>query len=49
MLTINAEDIKIPVDVLPEAQEIYLENYLAATQNTGRLMLFACDQKFEQR
>lgn len=47
MLKIQAEDIKIPVDVLPEAQEIYVENYLAATQKTGRLMLFACDQKFE--
>lgn len=44
---ITAEDIRIPVDVLPEAQERYVENYLAATQNTGRLMLFACDQKFE--
>ncbi|MDR1358251.1 MAG: hypothetical protein LBJ48_02690, partial [Coriobacteriales bacterium] len=25
----------------------YVQNYLAATQNTGRLMLFACDQKIE--
>jgi class I fructose-bisphosphate aldolase len=24
-----------------------VQNYLAATQNTGRLMLFACDQKIE--
>ncbi|MCL2529745.1 MAG: aldolase [Coriobacteriia bacterium] len=47
MLQISEEDIKIPADVLPEAHQLYRENYLAATQNTGRLMLFACDQKFE--
>ncbi|MDR2035481.1 MAG: hypothetical protein LBP91_02240 [Coriobacteriales bacterium] len=47
MPQITIEDIKVPVDVLPEARDIYVENYLAATQNTGRLMLFACDQKFE--
>lgn len=41
------DDVRIPSDVLPEAREVYVENYLAATQNTGRLMLFACDQKFE--
>lgn len=47
MPELYAEDVRIPVDVMPEAREIYVENYLAATQNTGRLMLFACDQKFE--
>ena len=47
MPLIHAENVKIPADVLPEAREVYVDNYLAATQNTGRLMLFACDQKFE--
>ncbi|MCL2151335.1 MAG: aldolase [Coriobacteriia bacterium] len=47
MPTITAEDVRIPADVLPEAREIYVENYLAATRGTGRLMLYACDQKIE--
>lgn len=47
MPQITADDVRIPADVLPEAREVYVDNYLAATQNTGRLMLFACDQKFE--
>jgi class I fructose-bisphosphate aldolase len=47
MLKITAQDVRVPVDVLPESRETYIENYLAATQNTGRLMLFACDQKVE--
>jgi len=44
---ITAQDVRIPADVLPEAHELYVENYLAATRSTGRLMLFACDQKLE--
>jgi class I fructose-bisphosphate aldolase len=32
---------------MPESREVYLDNYLKATRNTGRLMLFACDQKIE--
>lgn len=47
MPKITAKDVKVPADVLPEAREIYIDNYLAATQNTGRLMLYACDQKVE--
>ena len=47
MPTITREQVKVPVDVLPEARETYIDNYLAATRNTGRLMLFACDQKVE--
>ncbi|MDR0888534.1 MAG: hypothetical protein LBM21_01405 [Coriobacteriales bacterium] len=46
-LKITADDVKVPLDVLPEAREDYIANYLAATRNTGRLMLFACDQKVE--
>jgi class I fructose-bisphosphate aldolase len=33
--------------VLLEAREAYIDNYLAATRGTGRLMLYACDQKVE--
>ena len=47
MPKITADDVKIPVDVLPEAKDTYRDNYMAATQGTGRLMLFACDQKVE--
>jgi class I fructose-bisphosphate aldolase len=39
--------VAVPADVLPEARDTYIENYLAATQDTGRLMLYACDQKIE--
>ncbi|MHB8050031.1 MAG: aldolase [Coriobacteriia bacterium] len=28
-------------------RDTYIDNYLAATRGTGRLMLFACDQKIE--
>ena len=47
MERISRKQVRVPADVLPEAREVYIENYLAATQNTGRLMLFACDQKIE--
>jgi class I fructose-bisphosphate aldolase len=47
MPMLTAEQVKIPVDVLPEARDLYVENYLAATRGTGRLMLYACDQKIE--
>ena len=32
---------------MPEARDEYITNYLKATRETGRLMLFACDQKIE--
>jgi class I fructose-bisphosphate aldolase len=47
MPTITQDDVRVPADVSPEARETYVANYLAATRNTGRLMLFACDQKIE--
>ena len=40
-------EVRIPADVPCESKEIYVENWLKATQKTGRLMLFACDQKIE--
>lgn len=41
------EDIKVPLDVPKEKQEKYIENYINITRNSGRLMLFAGDQKIE--
>ena len=47
MPTITREEVKVPVDVSPEMRETYIDNYMKATRGTGRLMLFACDQKVE--
>ena len=37
----------VPLDVPPEAREIFRGNYREMTRGTGRLMLFAGDQKIE--
>ena len=47
MPQITREDVRVPADVMPETVELYIDNYMAATRGTGRLMLFACDQKIE--
>ena len=47
MPTITADQVKVPVDVSPDMRATYVENYMKATRGSGRLMLFACDQKFE--
>ncbi|MBF4510507.1 MAG: aldolase [Aeromicrobium sp.] len=47
MPSITREQVRVPMDVPAEARETYIDNYLAATRGTGRLMLFACDQKIE--
>lgn len=47
MKKITAEDVRVPMDVPAESRETYVSNYLKATRETGRLMLFACDQKVE--
>ena len=47
MPQISAEDVRVPLDVPSEARADYVANYLAATRDSGRLMLFACDQKIE--
>ena len=47
MPTITRDQVHVPADVPAVNRENYIDNYLAATRNTGRLMLFACDQKFE--
>lgn len=47
MPSITRDQVRVPVDVPAEVRETYIDNYLAATRGTGRLMLFACDQKVE--
>ena len=40
-------DVAVPMDVPEEMVETWLENMAAATCGTGRMNLFACDQKIE--
>ena len=47
MPKITRDEVHVPADVLDVSRERYIDNYLKATQGTGRLMLFACDQKIE--
>lgn len=47
MPKITRDDVRVPADVLEVSRERYIDNYLKATRGTGRLMLFACDQKIE--
>ena len=47
MPKITREQVRVPADVMPESRDEYIENYMKATRGTGRLMLFACDQKIE--
>lgn len=47
MPQITRDQVRVPADVMPEMREVYVDNYMKATRGTGRLMLFACDQKIE--
>jgi fructose-bisphosphate aldolase/6-deoxy-5-ketofructose 1-phosphate synthase len=47
MSTPIEEDLRVPADVPGEARQAYVENYVTITRNSGRLMLFAGDQKVE--
>ncbi|NTU71896.1 MAG: aldolase [Coriobacteriia bacterium] len=47
MPTITRDLVRVPADVPAEMRERYIDNYMKATRGTGRLMLFACDQKVE--
>ncbi len=47
MKNLNAKDINIPLTVPQKNKKKYLQNYLTSTKNTGRLFLFAGDQKIE--
>ena len=46
-MKISEKEVLIPIDVQKDKKREYLKNYLTATRNTGRLMLFAGDQKIE--
>jgi fructose-bisphosphate aldolase / 6-deoxy-5-ketofructose 1-phosphate synthase len=46
MKNIN-ETLNIPADVPTQAREEYIHNFISITRNTGKLFLFACDQKIE--
>jgi fructose-bisphosphate aldolase / 6-deoxy-5-ketofructose 1-phosphate synthase len=47
MVSINKEDVIVPLDVPKAMREIYVKNYIEITKGSGRLMLFAGDQKVE--
>ncbi len=47
MVSINTENVIIPLDVPKAMRETYAKNYMEITKGTGRLMLFAGDQKVE--
>ena len=47
MPKITRDQVKVPCDVPAEMRDEYIDNYMKATRGTGRLMLFACDQKIE--
>src|SRR5512133_2498618 len=47
MPSITRDQVHVPADVPAAARETYIDNYLKATRGTGRLMLYACDQKVE--
>jgi DhnA family fructose-bisphosphate aldolase class Ia len=42
-----ADNIIVPLDVPKAARETYIKNYSSVTRESGRLMLFAGDQKVE--
>jgi len=46
-MDLKEDDILMPLDVPEAARKEYIKNYLAITKKSGRLMLFAGDQKIE--
>lgn len=46
-MKITDKDVNVPADVPAEHKAEYVKNYIRATRSTGRLMLFAGDQKIE--
>lgn len=47
MVLINKENVIVPLDVPKAMRETYVNNYMEMTRGTGKLMLFAGDQKVE--
>jgi DhnA family fructose-bisphosphate aldolase class Ia len=46
-MAVKENDVMVPLDVPKAARKNYIKNYLTITKNSGRLMLFAGDQKVE--
>jgi fructose-bisphosphate aldolase / 6-deoxy-5-ketofructose 1-phosphate synthase len=46
-MKLGAQDVTVPLDVPKAFRETYIRNYLEITKESGRLMLFAGDQKVE--
>lgn len=46
-MPISSEDVRVPLDVPKNRRQSYIGNYLKITMKSGRLMLFAGDQKVE--
>ena len=46
-MNLKEDDILVPLDVPKAVRENFINNYLTITQRSGRLMLFAGDQKVE--
>jgi len=44
---VKKKDVRVPLDVPESVRQIYTENHLKMTKGSGRLMLFAGDQKVE--
>jgi len=44
---IKAEDVIVPLDVPAKMRDEYVKNYMTVTSGSGRMMLFAGDQKVE--
>ncbi len=44
---IKSSDVNVPVSIPQEIRSTYVKNYMEMTRETGRLMLFAGDQKVE--
>jgi fructose-bisphosphate aldolase/6-deoxy-5-ketofructose 1-phosphate synthase len=47
MVSINKEEVTVPLDVPKTMRETYVKNYMEITRDSGKLMLFAGDQKVE--
>ncbi|MCP6719408.1 MAG: aldolase [Patescibacteria group bacterium] len=43
----SKKDINVPADVPNNMKRRYIDNFMNITRNSGRLMLFSCDQKVE--
>ncbi|HUT63463.1 MAG TPA: aldolase [Anaerolineae bacterium] len=46
-MQLDKKDIIVPLDIPPDIRDEYCSNYIAITKGSGRLMLFAGDQKVE--